>query len=110
MTSQTSLTALLSLRALGTGASSHAIEVSMTPIDMPPDFTYRIRSRAAMRQKRRSRCASEFRIGFYKIAKRGRLWELRDAAGDLVCLTAYKKGAAEVARRLSTLSSFDAAL
>lgn len=83
---------------------------SMTQIDLPTEFAYRIRSPAAVRQNRRSGSASESKIGSYRIAKRGRLWELRDAAGDLVCLTAYKKGAAEVARRLSALSSLDAAL
>jgi hypothetical protein len=39
----------------------------------------------------------------YTIAKRGksRWWEVRDAAGELVCLTVYRRGAREVVRRLS---------
>jgi hypothetical protein len=30
-----------------------------------------------------------------------RWWEVRDAAGELVCLTVYRRGAREVVRRLS---------
>ena len=39
----------------------------------------------------------------YTIAKhtKGRWWEVRDAAGELVCLTVYRRGAREVVRRLS---------
>ena len=29
-----------------------------------------------------------------------RYWQVRDAAGELVCLTVYKRGAVEVVRRL----------
>lgn len=36
----------------------------------------------------------------YAISRRGRFWEVRDAAGILVCLTVYKCGAQEVIRRL----------
>lgn len=36
----------------------------------------------------------------YTIRRRGRHWELRDAAGALVCVTVYKCGAEEVVRRL----------
>ena len=32
---------------------------------------------------------------------KGRWWEVRDAAGALVCLTVYRRGAREVVRRLS---------
>jgi hypothetical protein len=39
------------------------------------------------------------------IQRRKRFWEVRDPAGELVCLTVYKRGAEEVRRRLSrTLS------
>lgn len=38
----------------------------------------------------------------YTINRRGRFWEVRDAAGTLVCLTVYKCGAREVIRRLET--------
>ena len=34
------------------------------------------------------------------IQKRGRYWAVYDAAGVLVCLTVYRKGAQEVVRRL----------
>ncbi len=39
----------------------------------------------------------------YTITKQaqGRWWEVRDAAGELVCLTVYRRGAREVVRRLS---------
>jgi hypothetical protein len=33
--------------------------------------------------------------------ERSRWWEVRDAAGELVCLTVYRRGAREVVRRLS---------
>jgi hypothetical protein len=38
----------------------------------------------------------------YTIAKRknARWWEVRDPAGELVCLTVYRRGAKEVVRRL----------
>ncbi len=38
----------------------------------------------------------------YSIRHRGRFWEVRDASGELVCLTVYKRGAEEVIRRLHT--------
>lgn len=38
----------------------------------------------------------------YTINRRGRFWEVRDAADTLVCLTVYKCGAREVIRRLET--------
>ncbi len=34
-------------------------------------------------------------------AEESRWWEVRDAAGELVCLTVYRRGAREVVRRLS---------
>jgi len=37
------------------------------------------------------------------IRKCGRYWALYDAAGELVCICLYKKGAAEVLRRLQQL-------
>lgn len=43
----------------------------------------------------------------YTIAKqtKGRWWEVRDAAGELVCLTVYRRGAREVMRRLSVAAA-----
>lgn len=29
----------------------------------------------------------------YKIRRRGKFWEVLDAAGELVCVTVYKRGA-----------------
>jgi hypothetical protein len=37
------------------------------------------------------------------IRKYGRSWALYDAAGELVCICLYKKGAAEVLRRLQQM-------
>jgi hypothetical protein len=36
----------------------------------------------------------------YEIQKYGRYWAVIDSAGELVCITVYKRGAAEVVRRL----------
>jgi hypothetical protein len=36
---------------------------------------------------------------------RNRWWEVRDAAGELVCLTVYRRGAREVVRRLSPVTA-----
>ncbi len=41
----------------------------------------------------------------YTIQRRNRHWEVRDSAGDLVCLTVYKRGAKEVVRRMVFLDS-----
>jgi hypothetical protein len=38
----------------------------------------------------------------YSIQRHGRYWQVLDVAGELVCLTVYKRGAQEVVRRLST--------
>ena len=37
----------------------------------------------------------------YTIGRRGRNWQVLDPAGQLVCLTVYKRGAEEVVRRLA---------
>ena len=39
------------------------------------------------------------------IRKYGRYWALYDDAGELVCICLYKKGAAEVLRRLQQMPS-----
>lgn len=36
----------------------------------------------------------------YEIKRRGKFWEVVDPAGELVCMTVYKRGAVEVVRRL----------
>ena len=41
----------------------------------------------------------------YSIVSLGRTFELRDVAGDLVCITLYRKGAQEVMDRLTALES-----
>lgn len=37
----------------------------------------------------------------YTITRRNRHWAVRDSAGELVCLTVYKRGAEEVIRRIA---------
>jgi hypothetical protein len=37
----------------------------------------------------------------YRKREYTRWWEVRDPAGELVCLTVYRRGAREVVRRLS---------
>jgi hypothetical protein len=36
------------------------------------------------------------------ITKRGRFWAVHDDAGELICICVYKRGALEVARRLTS--------
>jgi len=36
----------------------------------------------------------------FTVRRYGRHWEVRDPAGEVVCLTVYRRGAAEVVRRL----------
>lgn len=36
----------------------------------------------------------------FEVRRYGRHWEVRDPAGDIICLTVYRRGAAEVVRRL----------
>jgi hypothetical protein len=43
--------------------------------------------------------------GIVEICRDGRYWAVYDAEGTLVCLTVYKKGAAEVLRRLTALQA-----
>jgi hypothetical protein len=47
--------------------------------------------------------AAEQQPGYiYAKKKDTRWWEVRDPAGELVCLTVYRRGAREVVRRLSS--------
>ena len=50
----------------------------------------RIRSQAPVRQR-----------GSFVVEHRGKHWAVLDVAGQLVCLTVYKRGAEEVIRRLA---------
>jgi len=40
----------------------------------------------------------------FAVRRCGRHWEVRDQAGQVVCLTVYRRGAAEVVRRLKLSS------
>lgn len=54
----------------------------------------------AKKGKNRTTAAEEKpRYTIQKSAK-SRFWEVIDSAGELVCLTAYRRGAQEVVRRL----------
>jgi hypothetical protein len=46
--------------------------------------------------------AAEQQTGFtIRKRKNSRFWEVLDPAGELVCLTVYRRGAREVVRRLT---------
>lgn len=64
-------------------------------------FTYQLAGRRAAASEE-TKDTVQKATGSYRITKRGRFWEVLDAEGALICLTAYKKGAAEVVRRLTT--------
>ncbi len=53
-------------------------------------------------QKGENRTAAVEEKPRYTIQKsaKSRFWEVIDSAGELVCLTAYRRGAREVVRRL----------
>lgn len=72
------------------------------------DFTYRTRRPRPVRVRKANEATIVAGLTLYQIARRGRFWEVRDATGGLVCLTAYKKGAVEVVRRLSATQSVSA--
>ncbi len=59
--------------------------------------------RVIQKQQQAPRQASSREAGAYE--KRGRYWAVNDAAGQLVCLAVYKKGAAEVLRRLTVATA-----
>lgn len=65
------------------------------------NFTYQTRRPRPVRVRKANEATTVAGLTLYQITRRGRFWEVRDATGDLVCLTAYKKGAKEVVRRLS---------
>lgn len=69
-----------------------------------PAFAYQAHRVTAARNTRSDGRETVQGNGLYRIARHGRCWEVRDATGNLVCLTVYKKGAVEVVRRLSTPS------
>jgi hypothetical protein len=77
----------------------------MKQIDIATEFAYPIRHGVPPRRRQASDCTMTVTVGAYRVSRHGKLWELRDAAGELVCLTAYKKGAIEVVRRLSAVPS-----
>lgn len=57
----------------------------------------------AMRESRSP--AKDQKPSSYMIRRHKRFWAVLDAADELVCLTVYKRGAAEVVRRLHTFST-----
>lgn len=65
------------------------------------EFSYRNMTGGSVRVNRGAvRSREDRRFAPFVIRPRNRFWELRDESGDLICLTVYKRGAVEVARRL----------
>lgn len=52
------------------------------------------------RRRTRKRMIERSTDSTFIIRRRNRFWEVVDPAGDLVCITVYKRGAMEVVRRL----------
>ena len=48
----------------------------------------------------RLRCKSPDDFAPFEVRRYGRHWEVRDPSGEIICLTVYRRGAAEVVRRL----------
>lgn len=70
------------------------------------DFTYRQATRRARQaQARVVRSREDSRYAPLIIRPRNRFWELTDERGNLICLTVYKRGALEVARRLTSTAT-----
>lgn len=57
------------------------------------------------RPSRASGTAPVTLLGNYVVQRRGRFWAVFDAGETLICLTVYKRGALEVARRLGSMKS-----
>jgi hypothetical protein len=62
--------------------------------------TARLTYPSAARRRRTRRTPAPIESSAFSIKRRNRFWEVVDAAGNLVCLTVYKRGAVEVVRRL----------
>lgn len=56
-------------------------------------------------QARAARSREDHSFPPFVIRPRNRFWELSDELGSLICLTVYKRGAVEVARRLTSKSN-----
>jgi hypothetical protein len=69
------------------------------------DFRYHHAGKgSAQLQTRACRSREDHRFAPFVIRPRNRFWELSDDLGNLICLTVYKRGAVEVAQRLSRQS------
>jgi hypothetical protein len=56
-----------------------------------------------MTKKRQPQAPAALQFGYtIQRKERSRFWEVVDPAGELVCVTVYKRGAVEVVRRLCT--------
>lgn len=66
------------------------------------EFSYQFARRGAARlQGTAAQSREDRRFAPFVIRPRNRFWELSDELGNLICLTVYKRGAVEVAQRLS---------
>lgn len=67
------------------------------------EFNYaHVRSRVQRARATAPRICDDLQYAPFVIRRRNRFWEVSDDCGNLICLTVYKRGAREVARRLST--------
>ena len=65
------------------------------------EFNYSQGRGGAIRVRARApRSHDDLQYAPFVIRRRSRYWEVSDELGNLVCLTVYKRGAREVARRL----------
>jgi hypothetical protein len=55
---------------------------------------------AQLKNRYRPSIPRPIKVDNFTLTRRSRFWELRDPAGELVCITVYKCGAQEVIRRL----------
>lgn len=68
-------------------------------------FYRRVGRNAARLPTRAARSREDHRFAPFVIRPRNRFWEVSDEFGHLICLTVYKRGAVEVAQRLSSKST-----
>lgn len=67
------------------------------------EFNYAcVSGRATRARVTAPRSCDDLQYAPFVIRRRNRFWEVSDELGNLICLTVYKRGAREVARRLST--------
>lgn len=70
------------------------------------EFNYpHVLGRAMRVRAKATRPQDDVEYAPFVIRRRNRFWEVSDELGNLICLTVYKRGAREVARRLSRIGT-----